>query len=102
MRVKIESAGGFTGRNTVVALYDTAALPAGRAGRIRAAVDALAAAQERGEPDEIGADLPAYRVTVDEPDEEPRVFEVRGDPTAGVGSVLGALLHGPDAGPDTT
>ncbi|NEA23557.1 protealysin inhibitor emfourin [Actinomadura bangladeshensis] len=96
MRVKIESTGGFTGRNAVVALYDTSALPAGRAGRIREAVDALAAAQTRGGPDEVGADLPAYRITVDETGEEPRVFEVRGDPTTGVTSVLGALLQGPD------
>ncbi|GAA1810873.1 protealysin inhibitor emfourin [Actinomadura chokoriensis] len=103
MRVKIESTGGFTGRNAVVALYDTSALPAGRAGRIREAVDALAAAQARGGPDEagggpgeIGADLPAYRITVDETGEEPRVFEVRGDPTTGAASVLGALLRGPD------
>ncbi len=94
MRVKIESTGGFTGRNAVVALYDTAALPAGR-GRIQEAVDALAAAQ--GEPEEIGADLPAYRITIDETGEEPRVYEVRGDPAAGVTSVLGALLQGPDS-----
>lgn len=93
MRVKIESTGGFTGRNAVVALYDTDALSAGRAGRVRDAVDALAAAQ--GEGGEIGADLPAYRVTVDEAGAEPRVFEVRGDP-AGASSVLGALLQGPD------
>lgn len=92
MRVKIESTGGFTGRETVVALYDTAALSAGRAGRVRAAVDALAAAQARGDEGEIGADLPAYRITVDETGEEPHVYEVRGDPAAGVSSVLGALL----------
>jgi hypothetical protein len=112
MRVKIESTGGFTGRNAVVALYDTAALPAGRAGRIRAAVDALAAAQAPGGPDEsgggpdessgglgeVGADLPAYRITVDETGEEPRVYEVRGDPAAGVTSVLGALLQGREQG----
>ncbi|CNG05518.1 Uncharacterised protein [Mycobacterium tuberculosis] len=80
-------------------LYDTSALPAGRAGRIREAVDALDAARARGGPDggpgEVGADLPAYRITVDETGEEPRVFEVRGDPAAGVTSVLGALLQGP-------
>jgi hypothetical protein len=97
MRVKIESTGGFTGRNTVVALYDTADLPAGHAGRVRDAVDALAAAQARGEPDEIGADLPEYRITVSgEGEDEARVYQVRGDPTAGVTSVLGTLLQGPD------
>ncbi|MFA1549055.1 protealysin inhibitor emfourin [Actinomadura chokoriensis] len=96
MRVKVESTGGFTGRTALVALYDTAALPAGRAERVRDAVDALAAAEARGEPGEIGADLPAYRVTVDEAGEPPRVYEVRGDPTAGVTSVLGVLLQGPD------
>ncbi|TDD66687.1 hypothetical protein E1293_38895 [Actinomadura darangshiensis] len=97
MRVKIESTGGFTGRNTVVALYDTAGLPAGHAGRIREAVDALAAAQARGEPGEIGADLPAYRITVSDEgaDGEPHVYEVRGDPAAGGASVLGTLLEGP-------
>ncbi|MFI0485505.1 protealysin inhibitor emfourin [Actinomadura sp. 9N215] len=105
MRVKIESTGGFAGRTTVVAQYDTADLPAGRAGRVRAAVDALAAAQARGDEGEIGADLPAYRITVQEQDEGAgagegaaegtRVYEVRGDPTAGVSSVLGILLQGP-------
>lgn len=95
MRVRVESTGGFTGRSTVVALYDTAALPAGTAGRVREAVDALAAARARGEPGEIGADLPAYRITVDEPGEESRVYEVRGEPAAGVTSALGILLAGP-------
>lgn len=97
MRVKIESTGGFTGRNAVVALYDTTSLPEGRAERIRDAVDALAVAQARGEPGEVGTDLPAYRITVDEAGEAPRVYEVRGDPAGGVTSVLGALLQGPDA-----
>jgi hypothetical protein len=98
MRVKVESTGGFTGRETVVALYDTADLPAGDAGRIREAVHALAAAHARGERGEIGADLPAYRVTVSGEDTggEPRVYEVRGDPTAGRTSALGTLLEGPD------
>ncbi|GAA2289854.1 protealysin inhibitor emfourin [Actinomadura sp. NPDC048955] len=106
MRVTIESTGGFSGHSTVVARYDTAALPAGQAGRVREAVDALAAAHARGEPGEIGADLPAYRITVsgDGAEEygaagEPRVYEIRGDPTAGVASVLGTLLEGPDATP---
>ncbi|TYK43211.1 protealysin inhibitor emfourin [Actinomadura decatromicini] len=100
MRVKVESTGGFTGRDTVVAQYDTADLPAARAGRVRAAVDALAAARERGDEGEIGADLPAYRITVSGADAagEPRVYEVRGDPTAGAPSVLGDLL--PEPGPD--
>ncbi|MEU8800494.1 protealysin inhibitor emfourin [Spirillospora sp. NPDC048819] len=112
MRVKIESTGGFTGRQAVVALYDTAALPAGPAVRIREAVDALAAAQARGDEGEVGADLPAYRITVSEggdasgaggAGEETRVYEVRGDPATGVASVLGTLLAGPDAaGPDAT
>ncbi|MFG2246706.1 hypothetical protein [Spirillospora sp. NPDC048823] len=117
MRVKIESTGGFTGRRAVVALYDTAALPAGPAVRIREAVDALAAAQARGdEGGEVGADLPAYRITVTEggdafegggSGEESRVFEVRGDPSKGVTSVLGTLLSGSGAadrppGPDAT
>ncbi|WUI00479.1 hypothetical protein OHR68_01240 [Spirillospora sp. NBC_00431] len=99
MRVKIESTGGFAGRTTVVALYDTADLPAGRAGRVREAVDALAAAAARGDEGEIGADLPAYRITVEERSQgrdrgEVRVYELRGDPTAGGSSVLGVLLQG--------
>ncbi|RFS86272.1 hypothetical protein D0T12_06600 [Actinomadura spongiicola] len=96
MRVTVESTGGFTGRSTVVARYDTAALPAGEAERIREAVDALAAAQARGERGEIGADLPGYRITVEDgAGEAPRVYEVRGDPTVRAPSVLGTLLHGP-------
>ncbi|MGH3239972.1 MAG: protealysin inhibitor emfourin [Spirillospora sp.] len=112
MRVKVESTGGFAGRDTVVALYDTADLPTGRAGRVREAVGALAAARARGEEGEIGADLPAYRITVEEVEEQDggdgngdgdgdgngdgtgdgdggagagegvRVYEVRGDPAA--------------------
>ncbi|TDD31533.1 hypothetical protein E1287_25970 [Actinomadura sp. KC06] len=96
MRVKIESTGGFAGRDTVVAQYDTADLPAGRAGRVQEAVGALAAAQARGGEGEIGADLPAYRITVRD-EEETRVYEVRGDPTVGDSSVLGTLLQGPSA-----
>ncbi|XRQ05955.1 protealysin inhibitor emfourin [Actinomadura welshii] len=101
MRVKVESTGGFTGRTAVVARYDTAELPEGQAGRIRAAVDALAAAQARGGEGEVGADLPGYRVTVSEGAggvrEETHVYEVRGDPAAGVPPALGTLLAGPDA-----
>ena len=106
MRVTIESTGGFTGYSAVVAQYDTETLPAGQADRVRDAVGALAAEHARGGPGEIGADLPAYRITVtgDGAEEfgaggEARVYEVRGDPTAGVASVLGTLLVGPDATP---
>jgi hypothetical protein len=58
-------------------------------------VDALAAAHARGGAGEIGADLPGYRVTVDDPDgaAAPRVYEVRGDPSEP--SPLGVLLDGP-------
>jgi hypothetical protein len=93
MRVTVESTGGFTGRAVVVARYDTSGLPAGRAERVRRAVDALAAAHARGDTGEIGADLPGYRVTVDDPDggaEAPRVYEVRGDPSEP--SPIGVLL----------
>ncbi|TDE32928.1 protealysin inhibitor emfourin [Actinomadura sp. 6K520] len=100
MRVKVESTGGFTGREDVVALYDTAALPSGTAGRIRDAVAALDTAQARGDQGEVGADLPAYRITVSEDSgvrEETRVYEVRGDPTADGSPALRTLLAGPDA-----
>ncbi|TDD80771.1 protealysin inhibitor emfourin [Actinomadura rubrisoli] len=111
MRVKVESTGGFTGREVVVALYDTAELPAGPAARIRDAVDDLAAAHARGDTGEVGADLPSYRITVDAGDDAvdagtaggregaaaagPRVYEVRGDPSADVESPLATLLTGP-------
>ncbi|MFB4297964.1 protealysin inhibitor emfourin [Actinomadura sp. NTSP31] len=96
MRVTIESTGGFTGREVVVARYDTSDLPAGRADTVRRAVRALDAAQARGGTGEIGADLPGYRVTVDDPDAgaAPRVYEVRGDPSEP--SPITALLAGPD------
>ncbi|MFI0370207.1 protealysin inhibitor emfourin [Actinomadura sp. 1N219] len=95
--MKIERTGGFAGLETLVALYDIADLPAGRAGRVREALDALAAAEARGdEGGDIGADLFVYRITVQ--DErgggETRVYKVREDPTAGESSVLEALLRG--------
>lgn len=95
MRVTVESTGGFTGRAVVVARYDVSGLPAGRAERVRRAVDALAAAHARGGAGEIGADLPGYRVTVDDPDgaAAPRVYEVRGDPSEP--SPIGVLLDEP-------
>ncbi|TMQ89203.1 hypothetical protein ETD83_39045 [Actinomadura soli] len=97
MRVKVERTGGFAGLETLVALYDIADLPAGRAERVREALDALAAAQDRGdEGGDIGADLFVYRITVQ--DErgggETRVYEVREDPTADDSSVLDVLLNG--------
>lgn len=108
MRVKIESTGGFAGREVMVALYDTADLPAEQAERVRAAVEELASARE---PEEVGADLPAYRITIDADESDstdetggtdeagvsaPRVFEVRGDPAGPpLTSSLATLLQGP-------
>jgi hypothetical protein len=98
MRVTIESTGGFTGRAVVVARFDTSGLPAGRAERVRRAVEALAAAHARGDTGEVGADLPGYRVTVDDPDggAAPRVYEVRGDPSEP--SPITVLLDAPESG----
>ncbi|MFC6884369.1 protealysin inhibitor emfourin [Actinomadura yumaensis] len=112
--MKIESTGGFAGREVMVALYDTADLPAEQAERVRAAVEELASARE---PEEVGADLPAYRITIDADESggtdrtggtdesggtdeagvsAPRVFEVRGDPTGPpLTSSLATLLQGP-------
>ncbi|MBO2452126.1 hypothetical protein J4573_33910 [Actinomadura barringtoniae] len=96
MRVKIESTGGFAGRDVMVAQYDTDELTAAQADRIHRAVDELAGSKERGEPDEIGADLPAYRITVGGPDDpDARVFEVKGDPGEALNAPLNALLQGP-------
>ena len=92
MRVTVERMGGLSGETAMVAQYETAHLPEPDAARVVAAVDSLAAAHARGEAEEIGADLPAYRITVDWPgDAAPRVFEFRGDPSTGP---LEALLHG--------
>ncbi|GAA2634470.1 protealysin inhibitor emfourin [Actinomadura fulvescens] len=95
MRVKIESTGGFAGDQVMVALYDTGELPKEEADRLREAVAALAAADESGEPGEIGADLPAYRVTVGELDGDQRVFEVVGTHPDAVDGPLTVLLRGP-------
>ncbi|WP_433329161.1 protealysin inhibitor emfourin [Spirillospora sp. CA-294931] len=78
MRVKIESIGGIAGRAVTVGSYDTGDLAPDEARRVREAVDAVASGRARDGADEIGADLPAYRVTVD----GDRVYEVRGDPAA--------------------
>ncbi|MGI5165174.1 protealysin inhibitor emfourin [Spirillospora sp. CA-253888] len=95
MRVKIESTGGFAGREMMVAKYDTDDLPKDQAERIEEAVRALADADASGEPGEIGADLPSYRVTVGDPDDGPRVFEVCGEPGSNVDAPLSRLLQGP-------
>jgi hypothetical protein len=108
--VMVERIGGLSGEVTVVARYETADLPEPEAARIRAAVRELATARERGaagEIGEIGADLPGYRVSVGGEGGAPRVFEVRGDPSADLGGPLDVLLGpdgrtngGPDGGPD--
>ncbi|MFG2002586.1 protealysin inhibitor emfourin [Spirillospora sp. NPDC048911] len=95
MRVKIESTGGFAGDQVMVAMYDTDDLPGHDADRIREAVDALAAAKESGEPGEIGADLPAYRVTIGDVDGDQRVFEVEGAHPDALDEPLTVLLRGP-------
>ncbi|MFI0447686.1 protealysin inhibitor emfourin [Actinomadura sp. 6N118] len=95
MRVKIESTGGFAGDQVMVALYDTDELPKDQADKVREAVDALAAAEESGEPGEIGADLPAYRVTVGDVGGDQRVFEVVGTHPDAVDGPLTVLLRGP-------
>ncbi|MFI0405203.1 protealysin inhibitor emfourin [Actinomadura sp. 3N508] len=94
MRVKIERTGGFAGLEELVALYDLADLPAGRAERVREALDALDAARERGdEGRNIGADLFVYRISVeDEPGGKIRVYEVQEDPM-GDSSLLDVLLN---------
>ncbi|MFD0685509.1 protealysin inhibitor emfourin [Actinomadura fibrosa] len=97
MRVTIESSGGFAGRDVVVAQYDTADLPPGEAKRIREAVDELAAAEARGGTSEIGADIPSYRITVEDPDDPgaagSRTYELRGDPSADAKAPLATLLE---------
>jgi len=96
MRVKIESTGGFAGQDVMVAQYETDELTAAQADRIHRAVDELAESRKRGEPDEIGADLPAYRITVGGPDDpDARVFEVKGDPSEALNAPLNTLLQGP-------
>ncbi|WP_067489334.1 protealysin inhibitor emfourin [Actinomadura hibisca] len=95
MRVKIESTGGFAGREMMVAKYDTDDLPKDQAERIEEAVRTLADADASGEPGEIGADLPSYRVTIGDPDGDPKVFEVCGEPDADVNAPLTRLLQGP-------
>ncbi|MFI0357695.1 hypothetical protein [Actinomadura sp. 9N407] len=92
----VERVGGLTGQVSVVASYETADLPGPEAARVRAAVEELAAARERGAAGEVGADLPGYRVSVGgKGDAALRVFEVRGDPSADLGGPLDVLL-GPD------
>ncbi|WP_030174603.1 protealysin inhibitor emfourin [Spirillospora albida] len=96
MRVKVESTGGLAGREVTVALYDTEDMPAEQAKQVEDAVSALGEASADGALGEIGADLPAYRVTVlDVPSAAPTVYEVQGDPSERAGSPLTTLLSGP-------
>lgn len=85
MHVKIESIGGFAGREVVVAEYDTDDLPPGEAAQTHAALAELAA---HGVDGEIGADLPAYRVTADH-----KVYELTGDPPPRLATPLNTLLR---------
>lgn len=73
MHVKVESTGGFAGIERTVAEYDTFHLPADQARAVRDAVASIAAADA---PGEVGADMMAYRVTVD----GDHVQTVPGDP----------------------
>ena len=93
MRVKIESIGGFTGREVMVAEYETDDLPERECARVLDAVEKLDAARAAGGTGEVGADLPGYRVTVG--DGSPRIFEVYGDPSEELSGPLAVLLQGP-------
>ncbi|MEU5883738.1 protealysin inhibitor emfourin [Spirillospora sp. NPDC047279] len=95
MQVKIESTGGFAGDQVMVAMYDTADLSEPEAKKIRHAVESLSVAEEAARPGEIGADLPAYRITVDGPDGEHRVFDVEGEHPPALDEPLTILLRGP-------
>ncbi len=61
MRVRIEQAGGLAGIVQDLGTIDTAPLPTDRARAVEQAVAGLSR-----EPQEIGADIPSYRITVTE------------------------------------
>ncbi|MEU6751223.1 hypothetical protein ABZ914_33845 [Spirillospora sp. NPDC046719] len=78
-------------------LFDAiVAAPATGARYVDVANQMLQISAGRGDP--VGADLPGYRVTVDDPDgaAAPRVYEVRGDPSEP--SPIGVLLDEPGLG----
>ena len=96
MRVKVESTGGFAGQAVTVALYDTEDMPDEQAREVEDAVSALSDAGAGGDLGEVGADLPAYRVTVEgAASVAPLVYEVQGDPSPAASSPLATLLAGP-------
>ncbi|WP_157420558.1 protealysin inhibitor emfourin [Actinomadura kijaniata] len=95
MRVKIESTGGFSGTEMMVAKYDTDELPKEQADRVREAVERLSEDDGATSPGEIGADLPSYRITIGDPDDDPKVFEICGERSEERDALLATLLQGP-------
>jgi hypothetical protein len=91
MRVTIDSVGGLAGMARTVADYDTADLPPAEAAAVVEALTAIEAATARGESGEIGADLPGYRIVVDEPDA--RVYELMGELPSVLQEPLTVLLR---------
>jgi hypothetical protein len=91
MRVTIESIGGLAGQAVTVARYDTREVSEGETERLRQAIGALSRARPTRQ---VGADLPAYRITVEDTgDTAPRVVEVDADPATN--DPLALLLRGP-------
>jgi hypothetical protein len=90
MRITIESIGGLSGAERVIATYDTDDLPANESGPVHRAAVAIAAVAAGGRAGEVGADLPGYRVTIGD-----QRYELWGDLPPELSGPLDVLLRRP-------
>lgn len=88
MRITIESTGGLSGGEQVLAAYDSDDLPASEAGPVHRAAVAIATVAAGGRAGEVGADLPTYRITIDD-----QTYELSGDLPPELSGPLEVLLR---------
>jgi hypothetical protein len=90
MRITIESTGGRSGDERVLAAYDSDDLPAGEVGPVRRAAVAIATVATGGRAGAADADLPTYRITIGD-----QTYELSGDLPAELSGPLDVLLRRP-------
>jgi hypothetical protein len=93
--IRIESSGGRSGGEQVLAAYDTDELPADEAGPVHRAVVAIAAVApggraEGGAAAEEDADLPVYRIMIGD-----HAYELSGELPLELSGPLAVLLRRP-------
>lgn len=87
MRITIESVGGDSGEEQILAAYDSDDLPAADAGPVHRAAVAIATVVTDGRAGKAGAGRPTYRITIGD-----RTYELAGDLPAELSGPLEVLL----------